>query len=498
MGGAKLPLAVAAGLVALCGLAAWAGARSPAAAGAAATSLLAHVAAPGGAPAEPLASPAAHDVPAEAPSAPVGTSTVVNDNNLTKMTWACTDPIAAQEFFLKYVPSHKALDGCDPYCRCGVQGRVTINGTSEFGLHATNDMHHPSGTLSVADIERIFTEKFVEFSEYTDVMDYHAGLWTPNLDSTISGFRRAGVPFLPLKWTGIDEMSYYSVLVAVPLTTIVLEFVGTPPSANALEEGEALSVAIPRCGQSLVGLAESERDSHDMTPLWISRASSDADRDANWYARHFDASTLLNETGKDNNGDKVQYRYLIINPSNYIYPWELHFVQRAPSAVGGMTVADIEGYYKEVHRSSILSPVCGFDTWMDNHFGLDIPPDYTSKGSVANYYLDKLMRSLDTESGNVYRLYKQMALDAGVLYAIYVVEPSGHAVQLNGFLGDAPDEVPTWNSTLCGQGFCKNGIGGGFGDASVFVDDAATTDVDDAAPNPALPGMKWRSFHQNT
>lgn len=419
---------------------------------------------------------------------------MVNDNNLTKMTWATTDPIAAQEFFLKYVPSHKALDGCDPYCTCGVQGRVTMNGTSDFGLHATNDMFHPSGTLTVGDLEAVFTTKFAEFSMYTDVMDYHAGLWTPNLDSTIAGLRASSVPFMALSWTGVDAMSYYSVLVAVPLTTIVLEFVGTPPSANALEEGAALAVDVPRCGQSLVDIAERERDTTTMTPLWVSRASSDADRDAEWYASHFDASVLLNQSGVDANGDAVSYRYLILNPSDYIFPWELHFVQREPSEVGGMTIAAIEGYYKEVHRATIISPVCGFDTWMDNHFGIDMPPVYVSKDNVAGYYLDHLVRSLDTEDGNVYRLYKQMQLDAGVLYAIYVVEPSGHAIQINGFLSDAPDEVPTWNSTLCGQGFCKNGIGAGYGDASAYGDDAALATADDAAPNPALPGAQWEVF----
>ena len=44
---------------------------------------------------------------------------------------------------------------------------------------------------------------------------------------------------------------------------------------------------------------------------------------------------------------------------------------------------------------------------------------------MSGYYLDRLLRSLDTDAGNTYRLYKQTVLDAGVLYALYVVEPSG-------------------------------------------------------------------------
>ena len=44
----------------------------------------------------------------------------------------------------------------------------------------------------------------------------------------------------------------------------------------------------------------------------------------------------------------------------------------------------------------------------------------------------------------------------------YVVEPSGHSLQLNGFFRHAPDSLaPKWNESLCGQGNCS--ADGGFG-----------------------------------
>ena len=136
-------------------------------------------------------------------------------------------------------------------------------------------------------------------------------------------------------------------------------------------------------------------------------------------------------------------------------------MQRPPSSLGGMTIADVEGYFKEVHRSVILSPVCGFDSWIDNHYGMDMPPQSVHKDAVSGYYLDRLLRSLDTDAGNTYRLYKQTVLDAGVLYALYVVEPSGYSLQINGYLESAPALVPTWNFTLCGQGYCSSSLGDG-------------------------------------
>ena len=61
--------------------------------------------------------------------------------------------------------------------------------------------------------------------------------------------------------------------------------------------------------------------------------------------------------------DGVKYRYVSLNTAPKVF--ELHFVERAASKVGGYTVADIEGYYKEVHSATIHSPYCGFSVWMD-------------------------------------------------------------------------------------------------------------------------------------
>ena len=40
-----------------------------------------------------------------------------------------------------------------------------------------------------------------------------------------------------------------------------------------------------------------------------------------------------------------------------------------------MTVADMEGYFRDVHKAFVHSPACGFDVWFDNHYGIDMCGD---------------------------------------------------------------------------------------------------------------------------
>ena len=74
---------------------------------------------------------------------------------------------------------------------------------------------------------------------------------------------------------------------------------------------------------------------------------------------------------------------------------------------------------------------------------------------------DSIMRKVRARASNeqpaTYRLWKQEQTNATGrwIYNAYVVEPSGQALQLNGFLVDAPASlVPKWNESLCGQGNC--------------------------------------------
>merc|ERR1719198_698576 len=74
-------------------------------------------------------------------------------------------------------------------------------------------------------------------------------------------------------------------------------------------------------------------------------------------------------------------------------------------------------------------------------------------------YIDALLDRLQKAEQNsavTYRLWKQIDLVWGWLYNLYIVEPGGQTVQINGFLKHAPEDTPQWNISLCGQGSCED------------------------------------------
>ena len=120
-----------------------------------------------------------------------------------------------------------------------------------------------------------------------------------------------------------------------------------------------------------------------------------------------------------------------------------------------------------MHAATIHSPYCGFSVWMDNHFGVDMCGGYACPNVVddttqRSLFIDGTLRKLRARgaeadgAGSTYRLWKQMALNGTGqwIYNVYVVEPSGHALQLNGFRACDNAAVPVWNQSLCGQGDC--------------------------------------------
>ena len=374
-------------------------------------------------------------------------------NNLTKIAWAASDTDAAKKFFLRYSSSMAALDGCDPSCECGTQGRVMLNGTSGFGLHTVDAFTHPSGDLNVSAIEKVFTQKVGDSSAYVDVFDHHAGLWAPDLDDVVTKMKLHNQPYYAMAWTGMDGGTYYSVLAHHAGSQVVVEFVGS--SQTSLDPAEIHEMDTPRYGGSLADYVV--MPCCMMTPLWVSRATSDADRDWNWYSSKLNA----NLTFSADTPDGVKYRYGTMASSS---AWEVHFVERPADDTGGMTVADLEAYFKETHAAYVHSPACGFDVWFDNHYGVDMCGGGNCMGmddddlDPESLYVDDLVERLESgpDGADTYRIWKQIWLDWGWLYNIYIVEPNGQSLQINGFLKHAPADTPQWNQSLCGQGTCQD------------------------------------------
>ena len=73
--------------------------------------------------------------------------------------------------------------------------------------------------------------------------------------------------------------------------------------------------------------------------------------------------------------------------------------------------------------------------------------------------MDDILRQIHRHTeAPTYRVWKQAWMNETqrYVYNVYIVEPSGQALQLNGFIEHADDDsVPRWNASLCGQGTCS-------------------------------------------
>lgn len=375
--------------------------------------------------------------------------------NVTKMTWAVTDVVSARQWFHRYLATSKAADGCNPYCSCGDQGRVELNGTvlgcqSMFGLHTVDSFSKPSGPLSLEYIEGVFDTKLGDMDSYVDVMDFHLGLFVINLDPWIELFESDGIPVHAIKWTSADKKSMVSIIVQV-IGTVILEICSEHQSYFDLSSLELHPLRF--AGE--IGVLK-QGISQDLVPIWASRASSNVTRDYLFWRDILGAKIVWEDT---TTGSTM--RYLEINTDPTVF--EIHFIQRPADYSGGMSIANLEDYYGIVHSATVHGPYCGWDVWFDNHIGVDYCngepcPELTEDHRQRAVAMDNVVNAVE-RYGAKYRLWKQMQMNetGRWIYNLYIVEPSGQALQLNGFVEHASSShIPKWNMSLCGQGNCTN------------------------------------------
>ena len=127
---------------------------------------------------------------------------------------------------------------------------------------------------------------------------------------------------------------------------------------------------------------------------------------------------------------------------------ELGAVLRKAHSIAVVGVKDLENAKNEAHEDAYTSPSCGFDQYMDNHFDLtqyEVPVD--------------TITDLLTEVGNKWHCNR---VGFGSI-DVYAVEPTGDAIQLDGYLTDAGTSTMMtyggYNTTnvlfhLCSEGKC--------------------------------------------
>lgn len=108
-----------------------------------------------------------------------------------------------------------------------------------------------------------------------------------------------------------------------------------------------------------------------------------------------------------------------------------------------------ENFVKKVHNDIILSNICGFDKWMDNHYAYDgIGGGPLNLDEYAKHFEDRNLP------------YRWWSTPRGG-YVIYGSDPTGWSIQFNGNAVKPPSNAPSYLATCksddgcAGQGNCK-------------------------------------------
>lgn len=295
--------------------------------------------------------------------------TVAQVGSEFKNTWAQSDPVACAAWFEKYLPVIQSPDNCDNNkCECAIQGRVqleekeglkTIDG---FGLHTVNCIDHPFGYVTLGGNEEKIREQWTNFEHLNPFMEYNVGLWTNHLSKYYEAFKKDKIPFVGLKWKSDDKDEYYSILVN-PCGSLVIEFIGDPIKAVRFPWIEHDKMRFSFAFTPVHPLRETKTL---LTALKISRATSRMEEVKNFYSTDLDFAPVVTETYLD----KSELAIFMFRATS-VPRVQLHFWQHKESTSEDFGIKEYEDFLRKTHNDTIKSDICGFDKYLDNHFGLN-------------------------------------------------------------------------------------------------------------------------------
>jgi hypothetical protein len=349
---------------------------------------------------------------------------------------------------------------CNVKDTCGEGGRISLcdesmwcNGTirDSFGLHMENVVARPSGPTSVTEVEAVFQDKMLaafKHGTYDSFMDFALVFWASDLDVYIDKFQADDVKYLSLKWQTDSGNQKFSIIVHIPHTQVVLELVSTsrPKKASSFLDDPTFRYT-DRLFSNMN--ASTVISSKFLRPLAISKGISNMDNLVDFYERALNATTDHRKTY----GDGTEIAIFNVNtifgqalgPAGII---SVRFVSRPASwtsssmSVKQLEMAKFAGHDWVHDNKGNLSAncICGFDRWYDNHYAFQAG------------LLDDYKQRLDFRSWPYYHAW-------GLHPNLYVVDPSGDAIQLNGFWDTLPPgAVGDSLSPMCGQGNCKDAL----------------------------------------
>jgi len=245
---------------------------------------------------------------------------------ISKSTWAVSDRsvVSAYNWMMKYLPVECANDSCaNNVCTCGKTARVALKVSSSssgnssvgispgFGIHAVlsegaNDSReNANGGMAVQDVEDIWDEQLKDMlagGSYSAWADYSLALWTNDGISTYSSqFDADKVAYTvgSWKWSGA---TYYSLIVKIPQTQLVFEIQSDKLGDSIAEDAvlaDLFSESEARAYFQGTGVAPTAVSEGLMTPIQVSRATSNVDDIISFYKTVFQKSPVNNQTLSD-------------------------------------------------------------------------------------------------------------------------------------------------------------------------------------------------------
>lgn len=299
---------------------------------------------------------------------------------IAKSTTSASDPIAFFSWMSTYLPIHcqDQATPCNTTFRCGASGRASLcsnaactypsNPTSGgFGLHLVNTSARPYGEVDNWEVEQFFARKLQHaFSNnlYDSFMDFSTVLYADSLDSMIALLQRDTQPHQVRRWSDDMGAVWYSLLVQVSISQVILEIVSSNRPSH-YDECNIVSDQLQRLPASVfVANNVSESLGSIMIPLAVSKAVSNISAARDFYVDEMLAA--VNHTSSMD-GNVVLEAYKLVGANVLV-----RFVERPVQATyGNFTVRDLEDIKHSAHRMAHMNEFCGVDKYYDNHFATD-------------------------------------------------------------------------------------------------------------------------------
>lgn len=302
-------------------------------------------------------------------------SCVASSNFLVplKMTFASADPVAAQEFAIRYLGG---IAKQQPYAggngQCAMIKWVQFPNTNPapyvpYQLHFVKAYNYPNGSMTLDQFEARMAALHGELSDYDEMMDFHVSMETDDLDPFAAALVADNKPVLVAYSQG-----KFSLFIEIP-HALIIELVG--PKLSILKPQPLGRCGAPRRPGAVDNLAllsiDRTKELPAVRPLRTVYASTTPRKDAEFIAKYYngspiditqpDAETFLGKhSGSCYTAHGVRWENTGVG-TNYEYWW----IYSPNVRKGSNSLKKYETYLKTLHGE--ITSLDNYDEYMDSH-----------------------------------------------------------------------------------------------------------------------------------